>query len=133
MSVENGSGFSNGSLGTVTGIGTNTIDVLFDDGYEHTFGRAHFSAPCKGLSDEDADVKQFPLIPAYAITIHKSQGQTFESINVDGGGCWEDGQLYVAISRARSIEGIHFLSPIRKWNVKTDPSVRSFYDNLKAG
>ena len=133
MSVVNGNGFSNGSLGTVTGFGEAAIEVLFDNGYKHTFKREHFSAAYKGLSYSDADVKQFPLIPAYAITIHKSQGQTFGSINIDGGGCWAPGQLYVAISRARSIEGIHFLSPIRKWNVKTDPSVRSFYDNLKAG
>lgn len=61
--------------------------------------------------------EQFPLKLAWAISIHKSQGQTFEKINIDPT-CWEPGQFYVAVSRAKSVQGIRFVSPIKRGCVK---------------
>ena len=82
------------------------------------------------IRDRTTDVWQIPIRPAYAITIHKSQGQTFQYVNIDGTRCWAPGQLYVAVSRARKIEGIHFLTPIKHCNIKTDPAVIRFYGQL---
>ena len=60
---------------------------------------------------------QFPVKLAWAISIHKSQGQTFEKINIDPC-CWDPGQFYVAVSRAKSANGIHFIRPIKQSYVK---------------
>lgn len=57
--------------------------------------------------------KQFPIRVAWAMSIHKSQGQSFDSLNIDPC-CWVSGQFYVAVSRGRSIENIHFLRTIKK-------------------
>lgn len=60
---------------------------------------------------------QFPVKLAWAISIHKSQGQTFEKINIDPC-CWDPGQFYVAVSRAKSANGIHFIRPIKQSYIK---------------
>lgn len=61
---------------------------------------------------------QFPLKLAWAISIHKSQGQTFENLNIDPC-CWDPGQFYVAVSRATSAKGIHFIRPIKQSYIKS--------------
>lgn len=126
MSVVNGSGYSNGSLGTVVNCDRNTVLVRFDNNTMIRFGKICFTADRSDLLGATTDVWQIPLCPAYAITIHKSQGQTFNYVNIDGTRCWAPGQLYVAISRARQIDGIHFLTPVRECNIKTDPLVVNF-------
>ena len=60
---------------------------------------------------------QFPVKLAWAISIHKSQGQTFEKINIDPC-CWDPGQFYVAVSRAKSANGIHFIRSIKQSYIK---------------
>ena len=130
MSVINGSRYSNGSLGTVINFNANYVEVLFDTGISATFEKKCFSVERKDVLGETTGLWQIPLCPAYAITIHKSQGQTFDYVNIDGTKCWSPGQLYVAVSRARSIQGIHFLTPIRQGNIKTDPVVIRFYNTL---
>jgi ATP-dependent DNA helicase PIF1 len=71
---------------------------------------------------------QYPLKLAWAITIHKSQGKTFDKILIDlGGGAFEHGQLYVALSRCRTLEGIVLRHPIRPQDVITDERVVDFY------
>ena len=62
--------------------------------------------------------KQFPIKIAWAMSIHKSQGQTFGQVNIDPR-CWDSGQFYVAVSRAESIAGIHFMAPIMKQYIRT--------------
>lgn len=130
MSVINGIGYSNGSLGTVINLDSDSVEVLFDNGAEVRFKKTCFNVERTDILGETTDLWQIPLRPAYAITIHKSQGQTFRYVNIDGTKCWAPGQLYVAVSRACSIEGIHFLTPIKKENLKTDPAVIRFYENL---
>lgn len=130
MSVINGIGYSNGSLGTVVNLDSDSVEVLFDNGVNVRFKKTCFNVERKDILGETTNLWQIPLRPAYAITIHKSQGQTFRYVNIDGTKCWAPGQLYVAVSRACCIEGIHFLTPIRKENIKTDPSVIRFYENL---
>ena len=62
--------------------------------------------------------KQFPIKIAWAMSIHKSQGQTFGQVNIDPR-CWDSGQCYVAVSRAESVAGIHFMAPIMKQYIRT--------------
>ena len=62
--------------------------------------------------------KQFPIKIAWAMSIHKSQGQTFSQVNIDPQ-CWDSGQFYVAVSRAESVVGIHFMDLIRKQYIRT--------------
>ena len=76
--------------------------------------------------------KQFPIKIAWAISIHKSQGQTFGQVNIDPR-CWDSGQFYVAVSRAESIAGIHFLAPIMKQYIRTlsDKVIKILENSLK--
>lgn len=70
---------------------------------------------------------QFPLKLAWAITIHKSQGLTFNRVNIDlTGGAFVGGQTYVALSRCRSLEGIHLKQEIRPSDIFVNPFVVSF-------
>ena len=76
---------------------------------------------------ERGSFKQFPLKLAWAITIHKSQGKTFDKVIIDiGHGAFASGQTYVALSRCRSLKGIYLSSPIRASDIKTDPKVINF-------
>ena len=77
--------------------------------------------------------QQFPLALGWAITIHKSQGLTLEHLTLNlGGGTFASGQLYVALSRARSIDGITLTKPIAMHDVKVDPTILEFYRQLGA-
>ena len=66
---------------------------------------------------------------AWAVTIHKGQGKTLEKVCVDlGNGAFDFGQVYVALSRCRSLEDIHLAKPIKEQDVKCDPVVKRFYN-----
>ncbi len=72
--------------------------------------------------------RQYPLKLAWAITIHKSQGKTFDRVLIDlGKGAFEHGQLYVALSRCRTLEGIILREPLRNQDVITDERVVDFF------
>lgn len=74
---------------------------------------------------------QFPLALGWAITIHKSQGMTLDSVCIDlGRGAFCSGQTYVALSRCRSIEGITLVKPISMADVNADATVIEFYNKL---
>lgn len=70
---------------------------------------------------------QYPLKLAYAITIHKSQGMTFQKVNIDVSNAFAEGQVYVALSRARSLSGITLLNPVDPYKIKVSPRVIEFY------
>lgn len=72
--------------------------------------------------------KQMPVRLAYAITIHKSQGKTFEKIILDPK-AFADGQLYVALSRLKSIDGLYLTEEIKAEYLKTNKKVKDFYEN----
>jgi ATP-dependent DNA helicase PIF1 len=75
-------------------------------------------------------VKCIPLTLAYAITIHKSQGQSIDGLEVDMGGFWAPGQAYTALSRAKSLKYLtvrNFKSNL----IKADPKVCAYYNTLQ--
>jgi len=74
---------------------------------------------------------QVPLKLAWAVTIHKSQGLTIDHLEVDLGGVFEFGQAYVALSRARRLQGLRVLS-FNRMKIRSSPDVIAFYEQLNA-
>ena len=78
--------------------------------------------------DVTGTFEQYPLKLAWAITIHKSQGKTFERMHLDlGRGAFETGQTYVALSRCRTLDGIRLVRPLRARDVLVDERVADWY------
>ena len=73
--------------------------------------------------------KQYPLRLAWAMTIHKSQGKTFDRVIIDlAGGAFESGQTYVALSRCRTLDGIVLKQKISPRDIRTDERIVEFYE-----
>lgn len=79
------------------------------------------------VSDTVGTFTQYPLRLAFAITIHKSQGKTFEKVIIDiGRGTFAHGQMYVALSRCTSMEGLVLRQPIKSAHIRLDYAVVKF-------
>jgi ATP-dependent DNA helicase PIF1 len=77
--------------------------------------------------------KQLPLRLAWAVTIHKAQGKTFDKVIIDlDKGAFEHGQTYVALSRCRTMEGIILRKPIRPSDIRTDERILEFYQHRQS-
>lgn len=77
--------------------------------------------------------KQFPLKLAYAFTIHKAQGQTFEKVIIDlNSHIFATGQLYVALSRAKSLQSLYLTKPIAYSDIISDDSIFVFLDKIRS-
>lgn len=75
--------------------------------------------------------QQFPLMLAWAVTIHKSQGKTLERVRVDlAGGAFAPGHVYVALSRCTTLEGIDLVRPIKTMDVRGNSHIQDFYRRL---
>lgn len=74
-------------------------------------------------------VMQYPIVLAYAITIHKSQGMTYQHLACDISKCFAPGQAYVALSRCSSIDGLHLLTKINGTGIQPNKTVVDFYNN----
>jgi hypothetical protein len=79
--------------------------------------------------DSVGSFTQYPLRLAWAITIHKSQGLTFEKAVIDAGAAFAAGQVYVALSRCTSLDGIILQSQITPGSLRTDPTILRFSTN----
>lgn len=71
--------------------------------------------------------EQYPLKPAWAVTIHKAQGLTFDKVTIDAGHAFAFGQVYVALSRCRTLEGLSLETPIKFSNVFTNQFINNFF------
>lgn len=128
-----GERFMNGSLGTVVSCDTNSVVVDFDHGERVKMDAYRWSItkPIKVDDKVKDDVigtfEQIPLKLAWAMTIHKSQGQTFDAAVIHPN-CWEDGQLYTALSRLTRVEGMYIAEPISDNFLHTSPDVVAFLE-----
>ncbi|MBT2483893.1 MULTISPECIES: ATP-dependent RecD-like DNA helicase [unclassified Microbacterium] len=124
----------NGTIGTVTRIlgGAVRVDI---DGEEvdvepavwERFRYAYDQNTKKLSRDVVAEFTQFPLRLAWAVTIHKSQGKTYERAIIDlGSGAFAPGQTYVALSRLTSLNGLYLSRPLRPSDIRVDEDVRRF-------
>jgi ATP-dependent DNA helicase PIF1 len=79
-----------------------------------------------------AEFRQLPLRLAWAVTVHKSQGQTYDEVQIDlGRGAFAPGQTYVALSRVRSLEGMYLTRAIRRQDIMVDPHVLRFMSGIR--
>ncbi len=125
----------NGSIGKVVRIGDAGIEVRLIDGSEanvepYTWELFKFSYDnvAKRLSSNKmGSFRQYPMMLAWAVTIHKSQGKTFDRVVIDvGSGTFAHGQLYVALSRCTTLEGIVLKRRIEKRHILTDGRIVDF-------
>ncbi len=125
----------NGTIGTVAAIKKESLTVRLLDGanetikpYRWNINRFFWDQDKNAVASETMGTfRQYPLKLAWAITIHKSQGKTFDHVAVDlGRGAFVPGQLYVALSRCRSLEGIHLKRKIRESDIWIDWRVVKF-------
>ena len=121
-------GLCNGSCGIVVGWGSDKeIIVKFDSGITMPVTRHLFKIEIAGTVI--AMRSQFPLRVAYAVTIHKSQGMSLDSADIDFSKIFTAGQAYVALSRVRSIEGIT-LRGFSLDKITINLEAREFYNSL---
>ena len=118
----------NGSQGIVTGFCeiTKSPHVKFNNGIIRTMTRhVWISDKIPGIG-----VSQIPLILAWALTIHKSQGATMDAAEIDvGSGIFECGQTYVALSRVKSLDGL-YLTSFDASRIRINKKVKEFYESL---
>jgi hypothetical protein len=122
----------NGTLGTVKALEESVVSVALDSGKDVDVERAvwpqarwTWNATEKRMEvKEEFKYVQFPLAHAWALTIHKAQGMTLDSVEIDlGRGAFAPGQAYVALSRARSMEGLRLSRPLTPRDVQVDPAI----------
>lgn len=77
------------------------------------------------------EVLALPLRLSYAISVHKSQGQSYPEANICTDGSFAHGMAYVALSRCQSIERCHLMDAVKPWDIICDPDVVAFYKNMK--
>ena len=128
MSAEGDTLICNGSQGIITAYCefTGCPRVKYNNGIEMLMAR-HVWASDKipGIG-----VSQLPLILAWALTIHKSQGATLDAAEIDaGGGIFECGQTYVALSRVKSLHGL-YLTSFDASRIRINKKVKKFYEDL---
>ena len=128
--------YYNGKLGVVTSLSKQAINVRCDDGTEvnvhnEVWENIRYNAD-SGSDQVQTEVigtfTHYPLRLAWAITIHKAQGLTFDQLIIDAEDAFAAGQVYVALSRCRSLEGLTLLTPIPTHALTNAREVLQFTD-----
>jgi ATP-dependent DNA helicase PIF1 len=127
IDMESSTPLVNGSQGTIIDFNVNGLPIVeFTNGYKrviqhHTWNNETYSF---------LGVKQIPLIYAWAVTIHKSQGMSLDMAQIDAGSnIFECGQTYVALSRIKTLDGL-YLTAFDPQKIKVNNKVQEFYNNL---
>ena len=125
----------NGTVARIAGISNGEITVELEDGNHYVLDRDQWENVQYEYDDKTKRIKetvlgtftQYPIKLAWAMTIHKSQGLTFNNVVIDmEGGAFSCGQTYVALSRCRSLEGLTLKAPITFRDIFVNPAVIEF-------
>ena len=135
--------FVNGTIGKIQSLSEKEIKVVIEEKngdeklidvqpLEWEIIKYRYEMKSGKLNSDTVGVfKQYPLKLAWAITIHKSQGQTFERVIIDlGSGAFEYGQTYVALSRCTTLEGIILKKRLTPKDIKVDERITEFYQSI---
>lgn len=126
--------YFNGKLGEIIGLDENEIRVVLEGSEREIVVKREVWEQKKYFLDTDKNIKeevlgsfeQFPIKLAWAVTIHKSQGLTFDKVIIDAGKSFTAGQVYVALSRCRTLEGIVLKSKITPEVIFKDTRILQF-------
>lgn len=132
--------YYNGKIGRITALGPGYVsvccagedEVISVEREEWSNTKYSIDAATGEITETvTGSFRQYPLKTAWAITIHKSQGLTFEKAIVDAGLAFTHGQVYVALSRCRTLEGLVLGSPLRLETLVSDPTVKGYTEHLQ--
>ncbi len=130
--------YYNGKIGKIVFINPNKITVVGEDGNEIQVEKETWSNIKYTINQETKEItetiagtfSQYPLKTAWAITIHKSQGLTFEHAIIDASAAFSHGQVYVALSRCKTLEGLVLSSPITRNAMIKDLRIQEFSSSV---
>jgi hypothetical protein len=131
----------NGTVGVLKSLHDARVVVRLDDGTEHDVEPIEWQDIRYALDEKTRTIVeevagtfiQFPLMPAWAVTIHKAQGLTLARVMVDlARGAFAEGQVYVALSRCQTMEGLSLRRPVRASEVRCSEAARGFYEKIRA-
>lgn len=114
MTICNNKNFKNGMVGTVKSLDDTKVVIRFDNGKTATVKRQTFTL------ENGTQYSQFPLILAYAITIHRAQGSTYEHVVLICDGMFQANMLYTALSRCTSLENLSFVGQLTEGDLIVD-------------
>jgi len=133
--------YHNGKIGKIKKLKSNEIIVAFDEGKEISVEIAVWESIKYTYNQDENKIEevvvgtfeQFPLRLAWAITVHKSQGLTFDKVYADLGKAFSSGHVYVALSRCTSLNGLVLKTPINNKAIITSPEAIEFAKNETPG
>jgi ATP-dependent DNA helicase PIF1 len=137
--------FVNGSLARIVGLEEDkiTVSMTDDKGKTEIFDLPKMTWEINKYTistDADNPIKaevtgsfiQYPVRLAWAVTIHKSQGKTYDRVAIDlGRGAFEHGQTYVALSRCRTMNGVFLKKPLTPRDIMVDERIAEFYETMR--
>ena len=130
INLRSGTGLHNGSTGTVLAMHETSVFVQFDNGMRQSIGKHRTEL----VKDEKvvASRTQLPLLVAFAVSVHRAQGATLDSLVLDLTSCFAAGQAYVALSRVRKVSDVHIRGlTLRALNM-VDTNALQFYEKTAA-
>ena len=131
--------YVNGTLGIVKSIYKGVVRVITQEGKLISVEKSAWTLYKYEYDERNKIIKpfpvgsftQYPIKLAWAVTIHKSQGLTFDNVIIDAHRAFASGQVYVALSRCRSLKGIVLTSKISKDDIKLDPIIVDYMKSVE--